>query len=265
MLTQKTKTRTAILIVAVLCLGLGLSSCATKRNIDEIKAEIQQVRRQNETTQATLLRLDSLITTGIEADNKLRNDVSFTVNDLQQRIDQLLENFYEMQAQLQQISRQPAVKHVIQSSPGAQQQTSVTITDTAVQADEPVTPGFDCDLAYDEAFISMRHGDYEKGITGFQNYLAQCPRHQNAENAHYWIGECYYSLEKYVEASAEFEYLLENYKSSVNVSGALYKLARSKQELGKTGDAKKLFQRLVDEYPDTFEGSQAKERLKDLK
>ena len=115
MLTQKTNSRTAIIIVAVLCFIAGLSGCATKRNIDEIKAEIREVRLQNQETQETLVRLDSLITAGIDADNKLRNDVSFTINDLQQRIDMLLENYNEMLGQLRQISRQPTVKHVIQS------------------------------------------------------------------------------------------------------------------------------------------------------
>jgi len=266
MLTQNRKNGTAILVMAVLYLAVALSGCATKRNIDEIKAEIRDVKRQNQTTQETLVRLDSLITAGIDADKKLRNDVSYTVNDLQQRIDMLLENYNEMLAQLQQISRQPTVKHVIQSSPGAQEQTSITVTDTpAEETDQPVTPAIDCGLTYDEAFILVRRGDYEEAIEGFQNFLTHCQRHENAENAHYWIGECYYSLEKYVDASAEFEYLLENYKSSVNASRAIYKLARSKQELGKTSEAKELFERLVDEYPETLEGSQAKERLKDLK
>ncbi|MEE8576053.1 MAG: tol-pal system protein YbgF, partial [candidate division Zixibacteria bacterium] len=133
------------------------------------------------------------------------------------------------------------------------------------QVYQPVTPAIDCSFTYDEAFILVRRGDYEKAIEGFQNFLTHCQKHENAENAHYWIGECYYSLEKYVDASAEFEYLLENYKSSVNASRALYKLARSKQELGKTSEAKQMFQKLFDDYPETLEGSQAKERLKDLK
>ncbi|UCE25342.1 MAG: tol-pal system protein YbgF [Candidatus Zixiibacteriota bacterium] len=264
MLTGKKVFITAIVVVAVMCIGIGLSGCATKRNMDELAAEVRDVKRQNESTQTMLTRLDSVITAGADANNKLRNDVSVTVNDLQQQLDMLLENYNDLLAQIQQMNRQPSVTHVIRPSPGAQDQTPVVVTDTAGASDQPAEPAIDCDATYDESFILVRRGEYDTAIEGFRNFLTHCEQHQSAENAHYWIGECYYSLEKYVDAISEFEYLLSNYKSSVNASRALYKLARSKQELGKTGEAKETFQRLIDDYPETLEASQARERLKDL-
>jgi TolA-binding protein len=58
--------------------------------------------------------------------------------------------------------------------------------------------------------------------------------------------------------------LLNTYPDSPNLGRAIYKLARCKQELGKTSEAKRLYQRLVDEYAGTLEAEQAAERLKDL-
>lgn len=265
MLTNRNTYITATLIVAVMFLGIGLSGCCTKRQLDELGAEVRQLKAQNESTQQMLTRLDAVITEGADASNKLRNDVSFTVNDLQRQMDMLLENYNELLAQIQQLNRQP-VKHVIKSSPGAQEQTSVTIDQPPAETEpaQPAAPAIDCGATYDESFILVRRGEYENAIEGFQTYLTHCEKHESAENAHYWIGECYYSLEKYVDAISEFEYLIENYKSSVNASRAMYKLARSQQELGKTAEAKKIFQKLVDDYPETLEASQAKERLKDL-
>ncbi len=267
MLTKKNQRMTATFIVAVMFVIIGLSGCATKRNIDELAAEVRQVQQQNEQTQDMLTRLDSVITAGTDANNKLRADVSVTVNDLRQQIDMLLENYNDLLTQINQMSRQPSVTHVVRSSPGASEQTSVTIADTA--ATKPVealppTPAIDCDATYDNSFILVRRGEYENAIEGFRLFLQHCAKHESAENAHYWIGESYYSLEKYVEAIEEFKYLIDNYKSSVNASRAMYKMARSQQELGKTKDAKATFQKLIDEYPETLEASQAKERLKDL-
>lgn len=265
MLTIKNKYIAAALIVAVMLISISLGGCCTKRQLDELGAEVRDVKTQSESTQQMLVRMDSVITEGADANNRLRTDISFTVNDLQRQMDMLLENYNELLAQIQQLNRQP-VTHVIKSSPGAQEQTSVTTERpaTATETPPPVTPTIDCGATYDEAFILVRRGEYEKAIEGFRVYLAQCEKHESAENAHYWIGECYYSLEKYVDAISEFEYLINNYKSSVNASRAMYKLARSQQELGKTAEAKGLFQKLIDDYPETLEASQAKERLKDL-
>ncbi len=132
-----------------------------------------------------------------------------------------------------------------------------------MQMEEPSS--VDCDRTYDEAFILVRRTEYDKAIEGFREFLQQCEKHDLVENAYYWIGECYYSLEKYDEAVTEFEYLIDHYRSSVNTSRALYKLGRSKQELGKKSEAQKIFQQLIDDYPGTLEAEQAKERLKDLK
>ena len=117
---------------------------------------------------------------------------------------------------------------------------------------------------YDEAFILVRRGEYEQAIAAFEGFLAQCESHGSAENAYYWIGECYYSMGKFVEAVEQFTTLAEKFKSSVNLGRALYKLGRSQQELGKNADARKSFERVVDEFPETLEAEQAKERLKDI-
>ena len=266
MLTNRKHFVTAIFIMAVMFISLGLGGCATKRNMDELMAEVREVKRQNDDTHLMLTRLDSVITVGADADNKLRNDVSITINDLQRQLDVLMENYNDLMTQIQQLSRQPSVTHVIRPSPGASDQTAVTITDAATTptTEPPPPPAIDCDATYDESFILVRRGEYENAIEGFRNFLTHCEKHESAENAHYWIGECYYSLEKYVDAITEFQYLIDTYKSSVNASRAMYKLARSQQELGKANEAKRVFQKLIDEYPETLEASQAKERLKDL-
>jgi len=58
--------------------------------------------------------------------------------------------------------------------------------------------------------------------------------------------------------------LYTQFKSSPKIEQAIYKLARSNQELNKTKEAKEFYQILIDEYPATLEAKQAKERLKDL-
>ncbi|MFQ5454270.1 MAG: tol-pal system protein YbgF [Candidatus Zixiibacteriota bacterium] len=236
------------------------TGCVTPRHIDEIKAEIGEVKTQTAETNDMVARMDSIISAGAEANNKLRNEISTTVNELQQQIDILLENYNELLAQMQLISQKKTVTHIIQSSPGSQSEPSKGDATTDTE-----TPAIDCTITYDDSFILVRRGEYEKAIEGFEKFLSNCPTHESVENAHYWIGECYYSLEKYIDAVEKFDYLISNFKSSINTSRAMYKLARSKQELGKTEEAKQYFQKLIDAFPETLEANQAKERLKDLK
>jgi len=243
----------AMLVIAALCLGLLASGCATKRDVADIQAQLDRMEQQNKETQRMVIHMDSVIAAGADADKKLRNDLQVSVTDLQQQIGKLLENYNDLTQKLNQIGKSQVTPR-IQSSPGASDAPPPTAEQSA-----------DCDKAYDSAFILVRKGQYEKAIAGFKAFLDACPKHQAVSNAHYWTGECYYSLEKYQDAITAFEYLLDNYKGTVNASRALYKLGRSKQELKQKADAKKIFERLVKEYPNTLEAEQAKERLKELK
>ena len=257
--------RTAIFAVAVLYIGSLLSGCVTSRHIDEVKAEIREVKAQNEATLEAVTRMDSVIVDGAEADKKLRNEITYTTSELQQQIETLLENYNDLLQMMEQLRSRPEVTHVLRPSTGSQSETAITPGSEAETKQPPAQPAIDCSAKYDESFILVRRGEYDQAIEGFREFLKHCAEHENAENAYYWIGESYYSQEKFVEAIAEFEYLIDNYKSSVNVSRAIYKAARSNQELGKADIAKKLYQQLIDDYPESLEASQAKDRLRDMK
>jgi len=246
--------------MAVLFFCLVLGACVTPSKIDELQANIEQVRTDNRKTQELLTRLDSLMSAQTENNTKLRNDMSYTADEIQRQIALLLENYNEMMTQINQISSSGRVTHVVKSSPGSSKNTS----DTSVSNNNFSQPSIDCQKAYDEAFILVRQGEYEKAINDYKKFLGECDNHPSAENARYWLGECYYSLGKFLDAIDQFQALLERYKGSVNSGRALYKLGRCHQELGHKDEAKKVYQQVIDQFPQTLEAEQSKERLKDL-
>lgn len=256
-------TITAILSMAVIFLAVAFIGCVTPRHIDELRADIGRIEAGNQNSERLVARMDSIIVSGAEADNRLRGNITATMSELQEQISALLENYNELLSKIDQLTRKENVIHIPRSSSGAQ-------TDPIFQGttnDSPVVTKaiFDCDSTYDEAFILIRRGEYEQSIEGFTTFLTNCPKHESAENAYYWIGESYYAMEKFAEAITQFETLLSQYKSSPNLGRALYKLGRSQQEMGKKSEAIKTFQKLIDDLPETLEASQARERLKDLK
>ncbi|HWR82863.1 MAG TPA: tol-pal system protein YbgF [Candidatus Deferrimicrobium sp.] len=251
-------TTTAILAMAVSCYGYFLSGCASTRQMDELKAQVSNIEAQNRQTQAMVARVDSVLAVESEANKRLRYDVTTTVDELQRQIASLIENSNDLTDLVRKLQERQMSVSRISSSPGAQ-------TEPATTGQQPLSTTAECDSSYDSAFILTRRNEYDRAIATFQRFLEACGKHHLAENAYYWMGECYYSLEQYDQAIKQFEHLISNYRSSANTSRALYKLARSKQELGKKQEAKKVYQQIIDEFPSTLEAEQAKDRLKDLK
>lgn len=244
---------------------MSATGCVTSRHIDELKAEIRDLKEQNNTTSQTVTEMERVVKENSETVNKLRNDVNQSNDQLHERIDMLLENYNELMLIILEMKNSLATRRVITSSPGSQTESGIATGATnSDNKSDASTFAEECIDSYDAAFILARRENYNEAIEAFNKYLINCPQHESVENAHYWIGECYYSLEKYVDASDKFNFLINNFKNSVNLSRAIYKLARCNQELGKTDTARNLFNRLINEFPETLEANQAKERLKDL-
>ena len=258
MLTQRNYMYTAIFAMVVLSLGLLVGGCATSRHVRDIRTDISRLEAQNADTQNLVARTDSTITAGAEANSRMRADVSTSLSELRDEIDKLLESNEQLMAKIQQMESRPT-KVIIRDTVG-----DSTVIDPRPKVDTN-PPGVDCTEIYDESFLKVRRGEYEGAIEGFRSFLAECPDHDVAENAYYWIGECYYSMEKYQDAVTDLEYLIENYQASPNIGRAVFKLARSYQELDRKDKACELFQRLVDDHSGTLESEQAKEQLKIMK
>lgn len=263
MTSPTTKRMTAMLVMAVFCLALGIIGCVQPRHIEALQADIDEVKLQNQQTQDQISQLEKTLDEDSQSNSAMRNDINVTVSELREQIAMLLENYNQLMYRIDQLSANRGVLRSSTSTPQTQSEpTTQPVIDQPVTT--PVEPSIDCGKAYDDAFILVRRGEYQTAIDSFNVFLNSCPQHESTENAYYWIGECYYFLEKYVDAVDQFNKLLDQFKSSPNLGRALYKLGRSYQELGKKEDARKNFQRLVDEFDGTLEADQARERLKEL-
>jgi tol-pal system protein YbgF len=245
------ESKAAVALTAAFCIGLALTGCVTKRDIEEVKDSLHSIRNQNVETQRLVLRMDSIITEGAQSNARLTTEIRTSVSDLQQSIARLLENYNDLMQKLDAISRTKE-KIIINPSPGA-------------QGGETAKSSTDCIAMYDDAFILVHGSKYDQAITAFRSFLESCPKNENAANAHFWIGDCYYSQEKYTDAVKEFEYVLDHYTDAGVVVKTMYKLGRSKQELGKKDEARKIYKKIVADHKGTLEARQSEERLKELK
>ncbi|NTU60392.1 MAG: tol-pal system protein YbgF, partial [Deltaproteobacteria bacterium] len=91
---------------------------------------------------------------------------------------------------------------------------------------------------YRRAMGSFRDGRYGQSILDFEEFLGRYPDHEYADNAQYWIGECYYSQREYAEAIVEFGRVLERFSQREKAPDALLKIGLSYQRLGEAEKAR---------------------------
>jgi tol-pal system protein YbgF len=122
---------------------------------------------------------------------------------------------------------------------------------TPVEAAKPSPPpraSGDFKADYDRALKLFRAGKYDQAAQLFGT-LAQSDRsHDLADNAQYWLGECYYAKKEYQNAIAEFEKVFA-FPNSNKADAAQLKIGMSWLELGKYPEAKEQFIRLLSSYP----------------
>lgn len=139
--------------------------------------------------------------------------------------------------------------------------------------EEQVMPESSKEKEYDEtkveelyqlAYQDMIRGEYEAAIFSFENFLKKYPDSELADNAQYWIGECYYALGDTEKAVSALEKVINDYPKGNKIPASLYKLGLIYLNKKNKMKAKEYFQRLIKEYPNTNEAKLAKEKLKEL-
>lgn len=118
---------------------------------------------------------------------------------------------------------------------------------------------------YAAAYQTFKGGNYSKAREAFQGFLAAHPSGEYADNAQFWIGECYFFEKKYEKAILEYEKVTKKFPSSNKVPYALLKQGISFHNLGDKASAKLLLQQVIREYPNTSQARIARSKLQEIK
>lgn len=111
---------------------------------------------------------------------------------------------------------------------------------------------------YRRAFNGFRENRFGQAILDFEDFLRRYPDHEYADNAQYWIGECYYSQKEYEEAVVQFGRVLDRYPRESKAPDALLKIGLCYQNLGDLEKARVFWRRLVSEHANTEAAGQAR-------
>jgi len=111
------------------------------------------------------------------------------------------------------------------------------------------------------AYGDYSRGNYDLAISEFRQYVDTYPTSEMADNAQYWIGECFYSKKLLNEAIAEFDKVSIVFPKGDKVPGARFKKAMVLLDLGQTDAARAEFLAIIKLYPKSNEAVLAKQQL----
>ena len=125
------------------------------------------------------------------------------------------------------------------------------------------TDRFNVHKTYQAALATYRNRRYDEALGQFAETLSMAPYSEWADNAQYWIGECYYGLGKFQQALIEFTKVFA-YQKTEKDDHAQLKIARCYLSLGEKDKALMAFQKLLDEYPESDKIEEARQEMRYL-
>ncbi|MGB1321299.1 MAG: tol-pal system protein YbgF, partial [Vibrio gallaecicus] len=188
------------------------------------------------------------------------DEMSLEISELR---GQLERNSYDMQQMLER-QRQlfielDRVRNEVKTSGKA----VVSVDNAAESGDSTGTFSTDVDeqTAYQNAVdMILKQRDYTGAIAAFQQFQKDFPDSTFTPNSHYWLGQLYFAKKQDKEAVKSFAAVVA-YSDSNKRADALVKLGDISARNNNQEQAKKYYQQVVAEYPNSASAKVAKTHL----
>lgn len=114
---------------------------------------------------------------------------------------------------------------------------------------------------YDRIMSEFKQRDYEAALAGFRLFIELHGRSALAANAQYWMGECQYRMGRYQDALNSFYNVVLSYPLSPKLVASTLKLGQTYAKLGDPDNARIMFYRVANQYPDSAEADVARKAI----
>lgn len=242
----------------------GRAGAATAPAAPSIEERLVRIERlvDNQALVDMLMRLDALQTDS----QAQRGEMETLVHELEGLKQRQRELYLDIDTRMRKLE-EAASRAPVAAAPAAMTPPAVAGAEGATMA--AATPGRgdpakERDI-YQNAFNTLKNGQYEQAITEFQNFLSQYPAGDFADNARYWLGEANYATRRYSVAVQEFRKLLEQRPDSSKAADAMLKLGYAYYELAEWDAARKTLSDVVSRYANTTAARLAESRLQKMR
>jgi tol-pal system protein YbgF len=104
-------------------------------------------------------------------------------------------------------------------------------------------------VMYRAALEHLRAGRHDQAVATFRAFVRQHPGHDYADNAQYWLGECFYDRKEFSMALREFRLVAQKFPHGNKVPDAQLKVAFSYLALGSARPARETLQEITRNFP----------------
>jgi tol-pal system protein YbgF len=124
-----------------------------------------------------------------------------------------------------------------------------------------LAPGMTPQRLYNTALADFTAGQWALCIDGFDTYLRNFSRTDLADDAQWYVGECYQQDGKFTEAIEAYNRVITNYPKGDRVPDAYYKRGMALSAAGQTDRARESFETLMKMFPDHDMSRMAKQQV----
>lgn len=237
-----------------------LGGCATKRDLRDLRTEMQESRAAQAEMLREIQRQNQTILDSLRIrDVRLRGDVSNQLVQIERQLVQIQELTGQGQQTLsglrQELREREAALRAALASAGTQP------TDGGAGAPAAGDP--------DELFAAARgaldRGSFSTARTGFEEFVRSFPQHARAAEAQLGVGESYEKAKDPQKAIDAYQRVLELYPNSPRAPTALYRAALVEVGRGNQARARTMLNQLLTAYPRSPEAAQARTQLQKLR
>jgi tol-pal system protein YbgF len=253
------------LLFVSLAAGLSAGGCVSGTDIDSLHNQLADLQRQvaqmqqQGSSKQEIANLEASIRKQTDSLMKAEADLRLDVGNLSTQIAELQAKLEETNYRLSQLSQQIAA-----TNQDLKAVRSATTPAGGGIDGAPDAASADPETLYQTSYSDYLRGNYDLSMMGFRQYLESFPDTDLADNATYWIGECFYRQQKYGEAISEYDKVLKQFARSDKTASALLKKGFAMLELGQRKDGIAQLQSVIRTFPSSDEANLAKQRLQSL-
>jgi tol-pal system protein YbgF len=126
---------------------------------------------------------------------------------------------------------------------------------------EANAPIDDPEQGFASAYLKYKNGQYESAINLFRSYLRANDRSEKADDAAYWIAECYAAQGKLPEALREYDDAITRYPDGDKIPTIRFRKAVTLLRLERRQEGVDALRVVAEQYPGSQEATAARAEL----
>ncbi|MFO8174819.1 MAG: tol-pal system protein YbgF [Gemmatimonadota bacterium] len=251
-------------------LGLSISGCATKRDLRDLRSEIQALAEQQREALNQIEGLNLAVQDTLRGQSDALFESRGETLRLLRQMEQQLITLRELTGQNQRAlttlrdllesGRASAMPPTVRTDPPGQGQ----VLDPDFEPEPQPPPSEAAVETYNAAVRAFNRGNIGSARRAFNEFLQRYPNDPLAPDAHFYLADLLVQEDRLEEGISAFLRIPELYPTAEKVPDALYRVGVIYMTMEEDEDARQYFERVVSSYPDSGAAILAQERLDEI-